>query len=255
MRHSLTQIFTLYDQYDHLVSVSAELCEINRTSLATSNTVEKFTSASNTIDAALIEAKARQSINGPAADFLARPTMTSFITVGRLSPEKNHARLIRAFAQVNARNPETQLLIVGDGPLASDLRALADHLNLGGAVLLSGHADNPYALMAAANCFVLSSDYEGQPMVLIEAQVLGKPIVTVDFTSVGGALPSGVGLVVEQTDDALAAGMQAFLAGSVPPADLDVKNYQRGAIAAFVAAIGASVPDPGYEPTATTLSR
>ena len=207
MRHSLTQIFTLYEQYDQLVSVSAELSEINSKSLAAYSTAAKFTSAPNTIDSNLIEWNARQPIDGPAADFLARPRMTTFVSVGRLSPEKNHARLVRAFAQVNALNPATQLLIVGDGPLASHLRDLANDLRLCGAVLLSGHSENPYALMAAASCFVLSSNYEGQPMVLLEAQIIGIPIVTVDFASVTGALPPGAGLVVEQDDDALAAGM------------------------------------------------
>jgi CDP-glycerol glycerophosphotransferase (TagB/SpsB family)/glycosyltransferase involved in cell wall biosynthesis len=239
MRHSLTQIFTLYDQFDHLVSVSAELSEINYKSLAEYGTAAKFTSAPNAIDSALIGWKARQPIDGPAADFLARPKMTTFVSVGRLSPEKNHARLIRAFAQVNARNPATQLLIVGDGPLASDLRDLANDLRLGGAVLLSGHSENPYALMAAASCFVLSSDYEGQPMVLLEARVIGIPIVTVDFASVTGALPPGAGLVVEQDDAALAAGMESYLAGRVPTAKFNPSRYQSEAVAAFCAAVGA----------------
>jgi CDP-glycerol glycerophosphotransferase len=248
MRHSLTQIFTLYEQYDQLVSVSAELSEINSKSLAAYSTAAKFTSAPNTIDSNLIEWNARQPIDGPAADFLARPRMTTFVSVGRLSPEKNHARLVRAFAQVNALNPATQLLIVGDGPLASHLRDLANDLRLCGAVLLSGHSENPYALMAAASCFVLSSNYEGQPMVLLEAQIIGIPIVTVDFASVTGALPPGAGLVVEQDDDALAAGMESYLAGRVPTAKFNPSRYQSEAVAAFCAAVGA----PELTPPATS---
>lgn len=246
MRHSLTQVFTLYDQYDHLVSVSAELSDVNRKSLHAYSPAAKFTSAPNTLDSTLIEGKARQPIYGPAADFLAQPMMTTFVSVGRLSPEKNHARLIRAFAQVHGSNPATQLLIVGDGPLAADFRAVADSLRLGGSVLLSGHTENPYALMAAASCFVLSSDYEGQPMVLLEARIIGIPIVTVDFESVGGALPPGVGLVVQQSDDALAAGMESYLAGRVPSARFDPRRYQLEAVAAFGAAVGAAAPT---EPT------
>ncbi len=247
MRHSLTQIFKLYDEYDHLVSVSAELSEINRQSLGAYGPAAKFTSAPNTIDSTQIEWNARQSIDGPAADFLARPMMTTFVNVGRLSPEKNHARLIRAFAQVHARDPATQLLIVGDGPLTSDLRDLADRLRLGGSVLLCGHSENPFALMAAADCFVLSSDYEGQPMVLLEAQIIGTPIVSVDFKSVGGALAPGAGLVVQQSDDALAAGMESFLAGKVPTARFDPSRYQSEAVKAFLAAIkaGSNAPSDG----------
>lgn len=241
MRHSLTQIFTLYGQYDHLVSVSPALSEINRKSLDAYSAAEKFTSAPNTVDAALIQSKARHPIDGPAASFLSRPRTTTFVSVGRLSPEKNHARLIRAFDIVKRRNAGTQLLIVGDGPLASDLRDLVDELGLSAEVFLAGHSGNPYALMAASACFVLSSDYEGQPMVLLEAQIIGIPIVTVDFKSVAGALPPGSGLVVQQTDDDLAAGMESFLAGRVPTPAFDSKPYQVDALRAFCLAIGAPI--------------
>ena len=255
MRHSLTQIFTLYEQYDHLVSVSAELSEINRRALSAYSAETKFTSAPNTIDSTLIELNARKPIHGPAADFLTRQATTTFVTVGRLSPEKNHARLIRAFAQVHGNNPATQLLIVGDGPLAADLRKLADSLRLGGSVLLLGHADNPHSLMAAATCFVLSSDYEGQPMVLLEAQIVGIPIVTVDFASVRGALPPGAGLVVQQSDSALAAGMESFLNGMVPAIRFDPSRYQLEAVTAFSAAVGAASlnePNTGSDAPSST---
>lgn len=240
MRHSLTQIFTLYEEYDHLVSVSAELSDINRKALSAYSDGTKFTSAPNTIDATLIELNSGQPIDGPAADFLNRQATTTFVTVGRLSPEKNHARLIRAFAIVYRNNPATQLLIVGNGPLAAELRELADSLRLGGSVLLSGHADNPHSLMAAAHCFVLSSDYEGQPMVLLEAQIVGIPIVSVDFASVRGSLPPGAGLVVEQSDGALAAGMESFLNGMVPATRFRPRRYQFEAITAFSVAVGAA---------------
>ncbi|MEP6482329.1 MAG: glycosyltransferase [Rhodoglobus sp.] len=239
MHHSLTQVFTLYEQFDHLVSVSTELSDINKKSLGAYADAAKFISAPNTIDSTLIASNMREPIEGEAREFLAQKKSHTFISVGRLSPEKNFARLIRAFAQVHANHPATQLLIVGDGPLAASLRELVDSLNLGESVLLVGHANNPYSLMAASSCFVLSSDYEGQPMVLLEAQIVGLPIVTVDFASVRGALPPGVGLIVEQSDAALASGMEAYLRGSVQSSTFDARAYQREAVAAFTAAIGA----------------
>ena len=56
--------------------------------------------------------------------------VTTFVTVGRLSPEKNQGRLIRAFATVHAANPQTRLVIVGSGPLEDDLIALIAELGL-----------------------------------------------------------------------------------------------------------------------------
>ena len=173
--------------------------------------------------------------------------VTTFVNVGRLSPEKNQTRLIRAFASVHAENPKTRLLIVGSGPLAGDLEALVASLGLTGSVFLTGMQRNPHAIMAKADCFVLSSDYEGQPMVILEALVLGLPIVTVEFASAKNALPEGSGLVVPQTEEGVADGLRAFLAGRVPASDFDWPAYNRKAVGEFYRAIGA-VPAPAELP-------
>ncbi|UAJ78401.1 CDP-glycerol glycerophosphotransferase family protein [Leifsonia sp. ZF2019] len=252
MLHSLTQIFTLYGQYDHLVSVSPTLSDINREALAEYAAPEKFLSALNTVDAEHILENARADLHKVAFDeetgivpewaeaLLADDDVTTFVNVGRLSPEKNQARLVRAFATVHAENPKTRLVIVGSGPLADDLRALIAELGLEHAAFLTGMQRNPHAIMAAADCFVLSSDYEGQPMVILEALVLDLPIVTVEFASAKNALPAGSGLVVPQTDDGVADGMRAFLAGTVPAGRFDSAAYNRKAVGEFYRAIGAT---------------
>ncbi len=161
-----------------------------------------------------------------------------FIAAGRLSPEKNFGRLIRAFARVHASQPDTRLVIVGGGPLRASLTDLAASFGLADRVHLIGQQANPYSFLAAADCFVLSSDYEGQPMVLLEAAVLGLPIVTVDFPSVRDALPVGAATVVAQTDSALADGMLAYLRGEVEPAEFDDVAYNREAVAEFMTVAG-----------------
>ncbi|ANF31219.1 teichoic acid synthase [Leifsonia xyli] len=255
MLHSLTQIFTLYGQYDHLVSVSPTLSEINRDSLNEYAAPEKFVSALNTVDAEHILENAAGDLHeltfdeetGSIPDWaellLADDDVTTFVNVGRLSPEKNQTRLIRAFAAVHAENPRTRLVVVGSGPLAGDLEALVAELGLQGSVFLTGMQRNPHAIMAKADCFVLSSDYEGQPMVLLEALVLQLPIVTVEFASAKNALPAGSGMVVPQTVEGVADGMRAFLRGDVPDSHFDYVAYNRKAVAEFYAAIGA-VPAP-----------
>ncbi|WP_349864031.1 glycosyltransferase [Leifsonia sp. WHRI 6310E] len=252
MLHSLTQIFTLYGQYDHLVSVSPTLSDINREALAEYAAPEKFLSALNTVDAAHILEYAQADLHeitfdeetGSIPDWaealLADDDVTTFVNVGRLSPEKNQGRLVRAFAAVHAENPQTRLVIVGDGPLAGELEALVAELGLAGSVFLTGMQRNPHAIMAKADCFVLSSDYEGQPMVILEALVLGLPIVTVEFASAKNALPAGSGLVVPQTDDGVAAGLRAYLAGDVPESRFDPEAYNRKAVGEFYRAIGAA---------------
>jgi CDP-glycerol glycerophosphotransferase (TagB/SpsB family)/glycosyltransferase involved in cell wall biosynthesis len=256
MLHSLTQIFTLYGQYDHLVSVSPTLSEINRASLAEYANPEKFLSALNTVDAEHILQNAQADLHeltfdeetGSIPDWaellLGDDDVTTFVNVGRLSPEKNQARLIRAFAAVHAENPRTRLVVVGSGPLAGELEALVASLGLEGSVFLTGMQRNPHAIMAKADCFVLSSDYEGQPMVLLEALVLQLPIVTVEFASAKNALPEGTGLVVPQTEEGVADGMRAFLQGDVPARLFDHAAYNRKAVGEFYRAIGATATAP-----------
>jgi glycosyltransferase involved in cell wall biosynthesis len=162
-----------------------------------------------------------------------REGTTWFVTVGRLSPEKNQARLIRAFAMVHAERPDARLLIVGRGPLRDQLQSQIDAHGLTDVAILTGAYPNPFAIMAASDCFVLSSSYEGQPMVLLEAAVLGLPIVSVNFSSVHDALPNDSIHIVEQTDEALADGMRAFLRHEIAPSSIDAAVYTQEVLNEF----------------------
>lgn len=247
---SLTSIFSLYREYDHLVSVSPALEEINADELAQFAPREKFVSARNLVNAAQVLSDAvidiREAVRGSttgevpswATGLAGKSALVHFVTVGRLSSEKNHARLIRAFAQLHLQRSDTRLVIVGDGPLRTHLEGLIRELGIEDSVTLAGHQKNPYAIMAAADCFVLSSDYEGQPMVLLEALILELPVVTVAFGSARDALPEGVGLIVPATDQGLAAGMSAYLAGLVPTAKFDDLNYNAESLDQFQSDIG-----------------
>jgi glycosyltransferase involved in cell wall biosynthesis len=158
---------------------------------------------------------------------------TTFVTVGRLSPEKNHARLIRAFAKVHDNHPETRLVILGGGKLEEELQALVQELGMESHIAIAGQVDNPFAIMAECDCFVLSSDYEGQPMTILEARVLGLPVVTTTFSSVGDSVPPDAGVVVPQSVDGVAKGLEKFLAGEVPAHELDPDEYNRMAMEQF----------------------
>ncbi len=242
VRASLRGAIALYRNADHLVSVSEPLCALNRRALAEWAPDARFTFARNTINVERIIGLAAAPAALPiptASSGVDAATVRTFVTAGRLSPEKNHERLIRAFARVHTANPATRLLILGSGPLHDQLRAVIAELGLDSAVTLAGYQDNPYAIMASADCFVLSSDYEGQPIALLEALVLGRPIVTTAFDSVRGSLPEGTGLVVARDTAALAAGLTAFLRGEVAHPPFDHLAYNAAALAEFYRAIGA----------------
>jgi glycosyltransferase involved in cell wall biosynthesis len=99
--------------------------------------------------------------------------------VGRLMPQKDFPTLIRAFARLHASRP-CRLMILGEGPERPRLEALAAELGLASEFALPGFATNPYAYMARAGLFVLSSLFEGSPNALTEALAVGTPLVSTD---------------------------------------------------------------------------
>ena len=102
--------------------------------------------------------------------------------VGRLTGQKNFPNLIHAFAEVCGQH-RCRLMILGEGEDRPALEALVRELGLEAEVSLPGFVQNPYAYMKRAAMFVLSSDWEGLPTVLIEALALGTPVVATDCPS------------------------------------------------------------------------
>jgi len=102
--------------------------------------------------------------------------------VGRLEPQKDFPTLIRAFAQVRKIRP-ARLVILGWGPDRPQLEALVEELKLGDDVWMPGFVNNPFAYMARASVFVLSSAWEGMSNVLVEAMAVGTPVVSTNCQS------------------------------------------------------------------------
>ncbi|WP_353161647.1 glycosyltransferase [Salinisphaera shabanensis] len=102
------------------------------------------------------------------------------VAVGRLSPEKNHALLLRALARLRTSRPDVRLAILGEGSERAHLEALRDELGLTDCVLMPGWIDNPHAWMARAALVASSSNWEGLPTVVIEALACGSPVVATD---------------------------------------------------------------------------
>lgn len=272
----LNQVFDLYNDFDSVVAVSPTLRDINAAGLQHFAPRTVFTYARNIIDGVKVLERARPSfdvlthptqfdngtdvrdavrslIQASSPETVERavehevltaryapPTAgKTFLTIGRMSPEKNQARMINAFAQVHRESPDSRLIIVGDGPLKASLKTLVSSLGLSDSVVFTGQIPNPFPLYAAADCFVLSSDYEGQPMVILESLVVGVPIVSTRFASITDALSSEEGLIVDRDTDALARGMKAVLTDDIPQTPFDWEAYNQVALGEFLQAIGA----------------
>lgn len=107
------------------------------------------------------------------------------VGAGRLDRQKNFPLLISAFAEFRKSNPDYSLVIYGEGRLRNELENLICDLGLEGKVKLPGRKSNLLELMNDAAMFVLSSDYEGMPNVLIEAMCMGMPVISTDCPSGG----------------------------------------------------------------------
>lgn len=161
------------------------------------------------------------------ADFAARPGVGEaaraalgvepetplLLTAGRLNPQKNHAALLSAMADPRLAALGARLLIAGEGPLRPALEAQATALGLGARVRLLGVVSNLPELYAAADLFVLSSSWEGNPLVVMEAMAAGKPLVATVVGCVPELITPATGLLVPPGDPVALAGALARLAG------------------------------------------
>lgn len=105
---------------------------------------------------------------------------TTWLAIGRLTPNKNFAMLIDAFAQSDV---EGDLVILGEGPERQALLRLAAVRGIGDRVHLPGYVDNPYACLKRAYAYVSASNAEGFPNALVEALVVGIPVAVTDCDS------------------------------------------------------------------------
>lgn len=108
------------------------------------------------------------------------------VAVGRLSAQKNHSLLLRAFASFAGNHGDYVLEIYGRGELERELRELASGLGIGEKVIFKGFSRQVLSDIRTAAMYVLSSDYEGISNSMLEAMALGVPVIATDCP-IGGS--------------------------------------------------------------------
>jgi CDP-glycerol glycerophosphotransferase len=218
-------LFHCYPNFDKLVSVCDATSNANKKELAKLYCIEpnKFISCQNCINAKQIIEHSQMPLDQDLKQWIRN--RICFITIGRLSPEKAHVKLIQAFAHIHQHYPNICLLILGIGPLMSTLQQVSKQLKLEAHILLGGYRSNPYPSLRRASCFVLSSDHEGQAVTLTEAMVLNKPIIATNIPGNNAAIKQGYGLIVKNSVQGLAEGMQSFLNDNMESAFFDADKY------------------------------
>jgi glycosyltransferase involved in cell wall biosynthesis len=170
--------------------------------------------------------------------------------VGRLVPQKNFELFLKVAARMIPDNPRVIFAIAGTGPLEAGLKALAVHLGIVDRVFFLGHVGDRPGLYHALDALLLTSDFEGTPMVLLEAMASGLPVVA--------SAVDGIAEVCSHGEDSLLAhaghaGGFAGLLGMILNDDLArgrfgsnarrtvLERYEIGGIARRIEAIYGSV--------------
>ena len=152
-----------------------------------------------------------------------------FITIGRFSLEKGHERLLCAFDEFCDEYPDTQLIIIGGMggyyPKTKRIRKVLKHWKN---VTLIKAIPNPMPILKRCDLFILSSFYEGWPVVIMESATLELPVIS---TSIPGLewIEDSNGHLVENSKEGLLQGMQDYMKGKVKPMQIDSDKYNENA--------------------------
>jgi glycosyltransferase involved in cell wall biosynthesis len=170
-------IRALYPRADGIIAISRGVAE---DVVATSGVdPERVHVASNPVLTPEIAQQAREQ---PEHRWCRERDVPLVIGVGRLTRQKDFPTLLRALCILREQRA-ARLLILGEGEERAALTRLIRELGIEGAVDLPGFAANPYAIMAHADVFALSSAWEGFGNVLVEAMAVGLPVVSTDCRS------------------------------------------------------------------------
>ena len=181
----------------------------------------------NIVDDAASRAKMTEAVGEPWLEHKELPVL---VAAGTLAPWKGFADLVEAIGILDGKGVELRLIILGEGPLRGELEAQIDRLGLRHVIKLPGFTDNPLKYFSRADAFVLSSQVEGLPNVLVEAMMCGCTPVSTDCpTGPREVLGDGqFGYLVPVSDPvSLAAGIEQALNHPIAP------NILAGAVRPF----------------------
>jgi len=195
--------FVLFRNYDRIITVDKHFISVSK---AYGYPLDKVRYISNGVDV--------KSFSGDEKE--RRGGRNDFLFVGRLIPQKGLEYLIRASKILKDENIEHQILVVGDGPLKSELRGLASKLEIEDTVKFLGRISSKHlrSTYSQARFFILPSLWEGLPITLLEAWASGLPVIA---TKVGGIPDVCVhmenSLLVRPKDSKALAESMRFLMG------------------------------------------
>ena len=217
-------VMTAYEQFDRIAAVR-ESMRSEITGYISADSADRIAVAHNLNNIGYIRTRAGEPLafDGDTycnvtpervREILDMPDAVRFIDIARFSPEKGLDRLVDAFTALQKEHPEAYLFIVGG--YGSSFEALRTQIEQCGCenIILIRSISNPYPLLKGCDVFILSSRYEGLPMTIMEALILGKPVVSTDIPGPAEFLrETGCGLLVGDSTDGVLDGMNACFDG------------------------------------------
>lgn len=234
----LGAVIRKYENYDFLVSVSNACYEQNNKKLTPFiKGKSKMVAVPNSFNGdRVIELSQHDlaEISSSTSAFLKNnKKSTIFITISRLSPEKNLSTLLHAFKKIREVQQDAVLIIVGDGVERKKLEHEVGELALTDSVCFAGFMANPYPVLLASDCLVFPSKYEGQGLVLLEALTLGKCCIATDMPASREILEGGYGDLVEPSVNAFSEALLTYCQEKPSARDFDYEAYSKNAIQQF----------------------
>ncbi len=136
----------------------------------------------------------------------------TFINVGRMSPPKRQDRLIQIAKRLKDDGLQFKIQIIGDGSEKERITKMIEDLDVSEVVELLGLKTNPYPYVKQADCFVLTSDFEGFGIAVKESLLLGTPVISTNVTGVREVLKDGkYGILCDVDTEQIYNAMRSIL--------------------------------------------
>ena len=167
-------------------------------------------------------------------DILENKDISKIITIGRFSPEKGHIRLIKAFNKLYKENPNINLIIIGGrGKEYENTLKFIQKQPAKNNIIVIKNISNPYVILKKCDYFVLSSFYEGFGLVIAEADILNKPVISTNVVGPRGFLEQNKGTLVDNNEDGLYEGLKRLVNNEIPTMNVNYEQYNSNAIKEF----------------------
>ena len=199
-------IESVLGDYDKVVAVSDSVAEIYRENYRF--LADRIMTLPNYVDASRIRELARAGAALPAAG----DGTWVLATCGRISHEKGFDLAVSAAALLKEYGVSFRWLFIGDGAEREQVEQLAREKKVVDEILITGFLENPFPYVNACDIYVQPSYEEAQPLAVLEAQILGKPIVSTETVGGKTILENGKkGVLTPLTAAGLADGIYALL--------------------------------------------